>query len=178
MIKKMIQWYEKYASKNKLLLNYYIKKYDKIIENEINLVGITQEDNVLFIGSGAIPFTPILMALKTKASVTAIDSDHKAIKTAKKVVKKYGLSHLITIKHQDGQTLKNHAYSIVVLALQVTPLRIIVSNIMQPDTKIVIRQPFEHYKHLYDCIDDSFKIIKQVNQPMKYFGTSMWVEKL
>ncbi len=178
MIKTLIQWFEKHASKNKVLLNHYIKKYDKIIENEIHLASITQADNVLFIGSGAIPFTPILIALKTKASVTAIDSDYKAIKTAKNVVEKYGLSHLITIKHQDGKTLKNHAYSVVILALQVTPLSLIASNLMQPDTKIIVRQPYEKYAHLYDSMDNSFKVIKKVNQPMKYFGKSMWVEKL
>ena len=74
--------FEKIAYSFKILSENYLMLYDELIKKEIVMAQITKKTNVLVIGCGSLPVTPILIALKTDADIIGIDYDKKAVDRA------------------------------------------------------------------------------------------------
>ncbi len=178
MIKTTIKMFEKITSKSRILIERYTKKYETVIDNEIELGNIKKTDTVLFVGAGAIPFTPILLARKTGCKVIGIDCDLRAVKQAKNVINKLRLNDLVSIEYGDGVTHEGFIFNKSILALQVSPLNRVIDVLsLQCDT-VIIRQPFYRYRHHYDQLDNRVEVLSEINQPMKFFGTSKRVKNL
>ncbi len=67
----------------------YHNLYKHVVKKEVELARISQEDTVLNIGCGAIPFTALHIVQMTGAKVIALDKDPEAVSKARYCLKKY-----------------------------------------------------------------------------------------
>ncbi len=175
MIKTSIRYLEKLLSYNMRTIRYYVGLYENILENEIELANIKADDTVLHIGSGAIPFSAILIAQKTGAKVITVDNDRNAVKRSRKVVNKLRLSDVIEVRHQDGTAQIAERVTVVLLALQTRPLAEIIKR-HQTDhapVRFIARIPEPGYRHHYDTLPDDINIKQAIKQDMKAFKKSV-----
>ncbi len=178
MIKEAIRVMEKFMSYSRFGIYLYCRPYKKIVENEIRLVDIKDTDVVFLIGSGAIPFTAIWIMRLSEARVICVDSDLKAVKRSRKVLKKLRLDEKITVKHHDGRTDLDILYSVCIIALQVSPLAEVIDQVRFDQSRVIVRLPKVSYAKHYDVLPNSVKIREVIGQEMKAFDRSAWIEKV
>ncbi|WP_045210822.1 methyltransferase domain-containing protein [Desulfonatronovibrio magnus] len=177
-IPPVIAAWEKLSSTSKTLTWMYSRPYRKVIENEIHLARITEEDVVLNVGCGAVPFTALYIATITGARVYAMDIDKKAVKLAEKCVSKTDLSHKVDVLHGDGATGFQEDFSVAVIALQAAPKNNILEAMISSgqDVRLVFRLPSPAYRDHYDNLITDHYIQAATLQPMTTFDRSVLLE--
>lgn len=105
--------FEKIAFAFEDLSTNYTNVYKQIVENELELLDNYSLKNILVIGSGSIPSTPILISKKSNAHVVCIDIDEHAIKKSNTLIKNRGLTHKIEIKPGDGNHISLEGYDAI-----------------------------------------------------------------
>ncbi|CAM4459902.1 methyltransferase domain-containing protein [Paenibacillus tarimensis] len=68
----------------------YFQNIEACIEHEFGSFQVTPDSNVLLVGSGSFPMTPLLIAKRTGAEVIGIDIDEEAIDLGRQVVDRLG----------------------------------------------------------------------------------------
>ena len=133
---------EKILLKFYKLHHLYFDFYDEMTDNEIKIANISKDDNILHIGSGPIPATPILLARKTKAKITGVDNNLKSVNQSKLLVSKYNLSDQVEIIHAEVQGFSIKNYNIVLISQGIKPRREIIEYIsksIDTKTKVIFR---------------------------------------
>ena len=120
--------------------------YQDVIRKEAVLANITRDDHILCVGGGMCPFSAILFHQLTGAKVTVIDNKTACIPKAKGVVDRLGLREYVRVLCRDGADtqLSLSEYSVVHLALQVSPMEHVFSQVEKgvlPGTKLLVRRP-------------------------------------
>jgi protein-L-isoaspartate O-methyltransferase len=134
--------FEKTAYHFKDISSIYIDIYEEMVDNEINIAGISKKDNVLVIGCGSIPATSILLFKKTSANIVSIDRDTNAVKKAEDLLKKEKLENDIKIMNVDGIKYPIKNFSVIFLLFGVKKPEEIFKRIVEnaaTDTKIIFR---------------------------------------
>jgi precorrin-6B methylase 2 len=108
--------FEKVATKFDIISSNYLKMYHELVDKEINMVGISQNDQVIIIGCGSLPITAILVASKTNAQVIAIDKDNSAVKEANKYIRNHHLEDRVKIEHADGEFYPLKKFDVIYLS--------------------------------------------------------------
>jgi len=175
MLKGFIRILEKVLSHSRLGIRIYKKPYEKIVRNEVALAKIKATDTVCLVGAGSIPFTAIWLVHLSGASVIAVDNDKKAVKNAKRVVRKLGLETSVSIRLQDGQTPLGTKVDVYLLAMQAQPLDAIILSIKEenPDARIVARVAKPWFERRYDTLPETIRIEKEVAQEFGVFEKSV-----
>lgn len=126
-------------------------RFQRLIDAEVKLANIKPSDRVLFIGSGPLPISAILIAQKTGAQVDCFDHSMEACETSRSVISKLGLSDQIRVIHQRAESVElptvnsagtYGAYDVVVLALLAQPKEQILHQLWRslgPNPKVVLR---------------------------------------
>ena len=133
---------EKAGLKFKIISSNYIKLYDDIVEKEINMAKISSTDKILVMGCGSLPATSALLAIKTKANVTAIDINQKSLQDASLYLKNLQLNDKIILEHADGQKYPVDTFNFIFILHGVRPQKQIlhyVAENIQKKTKIIFR---------------------------------------
>lgn len=102
-----------------LLLFPYRNNYQELSSLEYHLVlsQIGAFQNMLFVGSGALPMTAIFFARQWGICSTLIDIDEQAVKKSKKLIQQLGLQEKIQVIHSDFLDFcSNERYDVVFLA--------------------------------------------------------------
>ena len=121
-----------------------VKKAEEIVNNEIKLGNISSKDNVIVIGSGSIPSTPLLLYKKSKATIVGLDIDGRAVEKSKEFIKKYHLEKHIYIRKEDGLSFPIKDFDVIFLLFGVIKQKQILlrlSNEIKKDTRIIYRCP-------------------------------------
>ena len=131
--------------------------YRNVIQNEIELAGITKNDHILCIGGGICPFSAILFHQATGAKVTVIDNNVSCIPQARRVIERLGLGGHVRVFCQDGGSseLPLSEYSVVHFALQVSPMERVFSRVEKQaahGTRLLVRRPKSRLCGLYGCL--------------------------
>jgi hypothetical protein len=138
---------------------WYGKYYKKMVENEVSLGEITEQDNVLCIGGGAMPCTAVEIHRRTGAKVLVIDTDPIAVKKASVFINNLQLNEYIEVMQADGQTLTPNKFSVIHLARQVFPrekvLGFLWDNVSE-GTRILVREPKEALGIFYSPIKSTY----------------------
>ncbi|MFH1432032.1 MAG: nicotianamine synthase family protein [archaeon] len=117
-------------------------RFVKLITNEKNLAKISKKDCVLFIGSGPLPITAILLNKFTKCSVDCYDKNNIFANISKRVIENLSLSDKIKIYNGKGEDLSGKKYSVIIIALLAKPKDKILQNIWNESikgTKVICR---------------------------------------
>ncbi len=175
MLKKRIQWLEKMLSFSRLTIKLYMLPYKKIVLKEIALAKL-EDQHIIFVGCGAIPFTALYIARYTNCKITAIDIDKEALKTAKRVVKKLNAESQITLMSNDTFFKAQRAYDLVFLSLQTTPLKAMIKRLYQPKVKFMTRVAKAKYQTHYDTLPQDIDVIAKTAYRMKAFDETWLFE--
>lgn len=86
----------------------YFKNIEECIDKEFGSFHVTSDSNVLLVGSGSFPMTPLLIAKRTGAEVVGIDIDEESITLGQKVVNTLGAGLKIRL---ESTLLENLEYA-------------------------------------------------------------------
>lgn len=177
LIQAVVRRVEILCSRSPALARMYCRPYRQVVANEIRLGGLTKDDTILNIGCGSVPFTAILMAQQTKASVCAIDLDPRAVANAKRCIAALGLSEQITVECADGTWyVPQQDCSAVVVALQAEPKTMILRHwaaLQQRSIRVLMRAPSRPFRHHYDAPPAQPKPAARIAQDMKTFDETV-----
>jgi len=109
----------------KLLMNWRAP----VFLNEIKLAYVIEKDKVLLIGCGIFPSEAMIIASQTKAKVVCIDNSKNAVNSAKKIVKKKGLSDLVKVEYGDGINYPSSDFDVIFIAINVWPIDLVFRNL-------------------------------------------------
>ena len=129
--------------------------YTPMIKRELKKINIQKEDKILFVGSGPLPVSALLIQKFTHAKITLVDYCEKSINTSKAILKKERVDMEYIKAYADEVDLSK--YSIIYVAKQVQPKACIVNHYIHkisPSTKIVCRKRRQDRCHYYE---ESFK---------------------
>jgi hypothetical protein len=171
-----IAFWEKISSSSNVLTWLYSRPYRGIIENEISLARINQDDTILNIGCGAVPFTALFLATLTGARVLAVDIDPRAAGLAEKCVQNSGLAHRIKVLQGDGSKPLGAEFTASLVALQAAPKNMILNVLKKtalPGARFIFRLPSPPYRDHYDNLTTPHPSRAQVRQPMRTFDRSV-----
>jgi hypothetical protein len=160
-------YFEQIATHFDIINEYYIKLYDDIIKNEIEIAQINQSDQVLVIGSGSLPMTPILITKNTRAKVHTIDKDKKAVKNAQHYIKRFHLSESITVSYEDACQLNMADFDVIFVLYGICGLErvfFMISKTASSSARIIYRIPPDALDHnnLRSVCPNHFIIQKKV----------------
>lgn len=154
---------EKSYAATESLFNLYTRLYQTVVAREVALAEITQDDTILNVGCGAMPFTAALLARETDATVYALDRDVSIQNKARRNLERAGVGDTVEVIIGDGQSVLGNgaklpsSCSVAVLALQTGPKDAIISQYRQtqdsPD-RIVARQPRSLFSTSYDAVTE------------------------
>ena len=153
-IKELTYKIEDRAANAGLLYRIARRYYANVIEKESVLANITSADHVLCIGGGMCPFTAILFHQVTGAKVTVIDNNLLCIPKAQQVIARLGIGESVKVLYKDGgcSELDYSQYSVIHLALQVSPIEQVFSHVKQhalPGTRLLMRRPKIYLDNMY-----------------------------
>lgn len=175
-IQPVVRTFEKISSSSRLLAWMYSRPYRRVVENEIDLGKLNQNDTILNIGCGAVPFTALYLASLTGARIFALDVDSRATELANKCIHKAGLEHRITILHQDGSQAFERPFSASIVSLQASPKAEILKALQTsalPGARLIFRLPSPTYYNHYDSLLINMPVQAQASQPMRTFDRSV-----
>jgi precorrin-6B methylase 2 len=150
-ITKLTQKFELWATKSKLIYRFMSIYYRMMVKREVALANIGKSDNVLCIGGGVCPYTAILINKYTQSRVTVIDNDMACIERSKEFLRRLGLKN-IDIIHADGKNICCRDYSVIHIAMQITPKDFIIGEVLKkaPEgARVLVRQPKSALERLY-----------------------------
>ncbi len=139
--------------------NYLLyKRFVTLLRKEINLGSINKQDHVLFIGSGPIPITAILMHQFSSARVDCGEKNSASADLSKKVINKLGYTDSINIINQEGVDIDCSQYSVILVALLAKPKDALLKSIWskcKSNTRIICRTSDSIREAFYETTENS-----------------------
>lgn len=147
MIKKLLDYlYSKYeilSTRVSFFAWVYIKFHERSVKKEIKMIGLSQTDNVLHIGCGAIPYTSIILSKETNAKITGIDKKPGVVDVANYHLRKHNLLDKITIEYGKGDSYDVSKFNIVIISYGISSQDVVLKHVMgstKKGTKIILRR--------------------------------------
>ncbi|MEJ6952481.1 SAM-dependent methyltransferase [Natronospora cellulosivora (SeqCode)] len=176
VIKPLIASWEKKCSSIPLLFYLYSRPYKSILKKEIALADISENDYILNVGCGAMPFTAIYLAKLTGARILAIDKDEKVIEKAKETIANMGYSDKIEVLNANGIDINEKEFTVALVALQAEPKTEILENLLaasKDGTRMVFRIARDFFASQYDFIAEKYQAEAIAKQRMITFDKSV-----
>ena len=111
---------------DKFAERYYKKSIGAEYIRECQKFGISKNDKVLHIGSGAFPLTEITLAETIGATVVGIDNSIKAVESADDIIHKKNLQSKIKIVYGNGTNYPTNDFDVVIVSSCASPMEKIV----------------------------------------------------
>jgi len=121
---------------------FYINVYQEIVDKELRLLNDYQLQNMLVVGSGSIPATPILLAKKNNAQIVCIDIDKHAIQKSQHLIKSMKLDDKISVKSGDGIHFSYDDYDAIFILYGMKSQKEIIDSLsksLPQDTPVILR---------------------------------------
>ena len=149
---------------------WYLQNYKDLIDIELEQISLTDNaKDIVFIGSGPLPLSAIIMQQKTNRNIICIDQDSSAVNRGERLVEKLGLSDKIQFKHLPGHLYDFKKAGTVLIASLVQDKGIIIPQILKTSTKppqIAMRSAQGLNTLLYSPVKKS--ILKEFNVVAKF----------
>lgn len=100
---------------------WYYRNYTALWDLEDHLIGPTQAKRFVFLGSGPLPMTAIIAALKNPdMQIACLDYDSEACSLSSDLIKKLGLERSITVTQTDATSFAYQPEDFVICASLIT----------------------------------------------------------
>jgi len=172
--------------KNFIYYSNYVELSVKELEvSKANLVSCKSK-KVLFIGSGPLPLSAILLA-KNGYSIDCIDKDKKSVALSRQLIKKLNLESTITIVCQDIESYQTeHEYCFIVLASLVgdtvskkNQILLKLKSFLKNDTLLLARSSDDLAQLLYQPVSlealKEFQIVTKIKASETVINSTFFV---
>lgn len=152
LITALTQKIEWLANQSRLFYPMVALYYKNMIKREVKLAELKPGDNVLCIGGGPCPYTAIMLHQLTGASVTVVDNNEECVQQSADLIRRMGLEDAIRIVCGEGEEMDCAGFTVIHLALQVSPKGKVLKNLLARagnGVKILVRLPKELMNGLY-----------------------------
>lgn len=169
--------FEVFSSHISLFSWAYTKFHESSVKKEIKLANLSRDDKIIHIGCGAIPYTAAVLAKKTNAYITGIDSKHQTIDIANVYLKKHNLLDKITIEHGDGTTYDVSKFDTVIISYGISRQDLVLRHVLssiKKGAKIVLRSSTAEKN---DYIDSVVKNLSVCNKKLLLTQNSIVIIK-
>lgn len=152
---------EKSCSVAPWLFDLYTRLYRSVVDREVELADIDEDDRVLNVGCGAMPFTAALIAKRSGATVYALDHDQSVVREARRNLARAGVADDVEVVVGDGREVVGdgarlpESCSVAIVALQAEPKDEIVERYRRTTggpSRVVVRQPRARFSTDYDPV--------------------------
>jgi hypothetical protein len=137
----------------------YWDNYERLVEIELNklfaIIERQQLSSIVFVGSGPLPLSTILIQQKTGKPVVCLDINTEAYDMGKKLIDQYSLQHSLEYVLADGASYHYDGYDLVWIASLVPNKEEVVKRIYEtnPNAIVAIRSVDGIYQLLYEPVD-------------------------
>ncbi|MCJ7571830.1 MAG: 50S ribosomal protein L11 methyltransferase [Candidatus Thermoplasmatota archaeon] len=168
-------FFEKIAFKFEIISSIYLDIYEEMVEKELSMIKTSKEHLILVVGSGTLSATPILIARKTNAKITAIDTDEKAVKESIKYIKSLNLEDRINIIQGDGVDYCLKDFDIIFVLYGIRKQKEMIDNLsknIKKSTEVIFRTVLKDGKAKIDdkYLDLSKYFLIKKNVQSQCFG--------
>lgn len=160
---------------------WYQAEYEALCEAEWNLIDKYRDeiDSLCFLGSGALPLTGILAAMKDPSlSVTCVDADPWACELSRELIAALGLSDQITVKQQFASDYKPNEKEVVICAsLLVNKDGVYDAMVANGVQHLIVRDCEGVYKFLYEEAStppEDYQFIEKTPPSSEHINTSLY----
>lgn len=153
-----IEWL---ANQSRLFYFLVALYYKAIIRREVELAAIKPSDKILCIGGGPCPYTAIMLHQLTGAAVTVVDNNAACVQQSNALIQRLGLGKTVRIVYGEGEAVDCEGFTVIHLALQVSPKRKVLENLLARagrGVKILVRWPKTMVRGLY-CDQESCPLL-------------------
>ncbi|MDD3493954.1 MAG: class I SAM-dependent methyltransferase [Candidatus Thermoplasmatota archaeon] len=146
----LLRTFEKAVATN-FLGSVYTKFFEKMTLEEFAMVDIQPRHRVLHIGCGGVPNTLLILGNHVDASYTGIDRDRAAVRRARAMVERQGLTRRVTIEQGDALTYPLADFDLIVVSLGVEPRERVFARIREevPGAAVIARKPWDFMDRIY-----------------------------
>ena len=133
-----------------------------MVQREINALGLTGDDCLYFIGSGALPFTAMLCHDICGARAVCVDRDEEALTLAKAAVtKRYGVEECnrnfdFILASAESMLVPDRGIRHMILAAHCGMKEGILNGLSRSishDCRVLVRLPLGVYHYVYDTVN-------------------------
>lgn len=158
-----------YLEKNIISNIYFLKSYiflNKIMAlKEIQMIDISKYNRVLCVGSGAVPWTLLLLSNLKNWELVGIDKEAANVELANKLIKYFKKSDKILIKNANGANFDTTNFDLVILSFGVHPrgeILKVIGNRLKDNNAILFRTTWKYLDKIYGevSIPNTLKIKK------------------
>lgn len=95
---------------------WYLQNYDELVQQDLNSLSALNDGanfpanwTPLFLGSGPLPLSAVMLHYKMGCNVRCVDFDQQAVDTSRAFIRALGLENAITIEQADATTFPDYA---------------------------------------------------------------------
>jgi protein-L-isoaspartate O-methyltransferase len=152
-----------------------MKSRKPAVINEIEKIKISPDENILVIGSGIFPSTPIIISEISNNHVIGIDNNVKAVNLSKSYIEKKGLNKKIEIKYSDGTCYPVKEYDLVFVVINVWPINNVLEYLarnMKSGSRLICRGIKNDISSIYyeEKLSQAFTLVSSSEFPMTTFS--------
>ncbi len=163
---------------------WYLQNYIDLVDLELETITLPKQADkeVVFIGSGPLPLTAIIMAQKTGMHMTCLDLDEYAIIRGHELTKKLGISDKIQYKQSAGHEYDYKDAALVMIASLVGNKEEVlntIQNTADEPPQVAIRSAEGLHALLYEPVtpsildDFNMCVQKQTRQEPRVINTTL-----
>ncbi|MBM0106541.1 hypothetical protein JM946_17570 [Steroidobacter sp. S1-65] len=129
------------------------ERFRRLLAREFSMVRISAAPKALFIGSGPLPISAILMAGYLDSAIDCVDINVDAIARSQSMIDALALHDRLRPIHRAEPAYSVAQYDLIIIALLAKPKRVILENIARtrkPDAQIICRTSYGLRRFLYE----------------------------
>lgn len=139
---------------------WYLQNYLDLVDLELEKVSVSKhpDKEVVFIGSGPLPLTAIIMAQKTGMKITCLDMDEAAVKRGEALAEKLGMGDQLHFTQSAGNEYDYRDTALVMVASLVADKKQVLERIKataQDAPEVALRSAEGLHALLYDPVKPS-----------------------
>lgn len=118
----------------------YYADYDKLVTDEVALMGASPRD-VLFLGSGPLPLSALVVAKRhPKANIVCVERDEQACALCRIIVELLGMGAQISVINEDANAYRSDGVDLIVCAALIEDFNVFESGLAGCANYILARE--------------------------------------
>jgi predicted GNAT family N-acyltransferase len=161
----------------------FYERFAALVQREIALLGEARPQRVLFIGTGPLPLSALLVHVQTGASVDCVARDEDSARVARQVVDKCGFGQRVGIEGTTEADYDVSGYDLVVVELLAQPRKSILTKLRKrcsPGCSILCRTSHGHRQILHKAVPErdmrGFHIKNELIADGDHTVSTCWLE--
>ena len=133
------------------------KRISALVKRELAMVSRSSIHRILFLGSGALPISAIMLHSETGLPVDCVARDSSAVEISQKVIRNYGMGDAVTVLGDRSSAYDTRNYDLIVIGLLFNPKKSVLKTIRKrcrPGCQVLCRTSNGIWQLLYEPTSD------------------------